>query len=83
MWDRSLSFALLVFLAGAVSASDPDLLLEPCLNDVSSSGAFPSQEMEDQIRAYLEWRSDDPTYLFRVFGVEVAAPDPGIISQAE
>ncbi|MES9955790.1 MAG: hypothetical protein ABW086_01975 [Sedimenticola sp.] len=34
-----------------------DLLeLEPCLNgEVSASGMFPNQKMEDQFIAYLKW----------------------------
>ena len=46
-----------------------DLSLEPAINgEVSRLGTFPTQKMEDEIHAYLEWRarSGSPYYLFQV-----------------
>jgi hypothetical protein len=52
-------------------------MLEPCINgDVSASGTFPTQEMEEQILAYLEWRSAEPYYLFQVAAQRISDPYP-------
>jgi hypothetical protein len=54
-----------------------DLELEPCINGaVSSTGLFPSQEMEDQIFAYLQWQSASPFYLFKVAGNQRPVSQP-------
>jgi hypothetical protein len=53
--------------------------LEPCINgEVSASGTFPSQAMEDQIGAYLDWsaRTGRPFYLFQVGGDRLTAAYP-------
>lgn len=66
-------FSLLAFSVyageGVVSLSAIDL--EPCVNGaVSESGTYPSQEMEDQIQAYLAWSQEtgNPFYMFRASG---------------
>lgn len=65
MFGKSVFFATCVALAGTTHAGD--LSLEPCINaDVSASGNFPTQLMEEQIQAYLDWRSYEPYYLFAV-----------------
>lgn len=71
---RKTLFALVIVFVLPVHASD---LLEPCLNpDVSATGSFPNQEMEDQIQAYLAWQSDAPYYLFRFASGHVLSPYP-------
>ena len=71
---RKTFVALLTLVAIPATASD---LLEPCINgDVSASGNFPSQDMEDQMLDYLSWRSADPYYLFRVAAQEIKSPYP-------
>lgn len=66
-------FSLLAFSVyagedvGSLSAID----LEPCVNGtVLESGAYPSQEMEDQIQAYPAWSQEtgNPYYMFRASG---------------
>ena len=65
---------LLTLTATAAPAGDE---LEPCINgDVSSSGNFPTQEMEDQINAYLAWKAAAPFYLFQVASGEIVSPYP-------
>lgn len=65
MFGKSLVPAVLLALSGAAAAAD--LTLEPCVNGaVSKSGSFPTQAMEREIYAYLDWRSYDPYYLFAV-----------------
>jgi hypothetical protein len=59
MSRKTLAAALLV--ASTTGAFASDLSLEPCINgDVSASGNFPSQAMEEQFHAYLNWRSQAP-----------------------
>lgn len=54
--------ALLLGFSHAQAAGD-DSLLEPCINgSVSASGYFPSQAMEDQFNAYLQWQDDELYY---------------------
>ena len=58
--------------------SDVDLSLEPSINgEVSRFGTFPSQKMEDQIHAYLEWRAESgsPYYLFQVAADRLSQAD--------
>jgi len=70
MFKKTLVLTVSLFASTAVFAND--LSLEPSINgDVSSSGNFPSQEMEDQVYAYLEWRSSQPYYLFRIASEEI------------
>lgn len=70
MYKKTLVLTLSLFASTAAFATD--LSLEPCINaDVSSSGNFPSQEMEDQVYAYLEWRSEQPYYLFRIASEDI------------
>ena len=60
---------LLVLPVVTLAKHSADLSLEPCINgEVSRLGSFPSQEMEEEIHAYLEWRarSGSPYYLFKV-----------------
>ena len=65
MFAKSLFPAALLALSGATAATD--LTLEPCVNGaVSKTGSFPTQAMEREIYAYLDWRSYDPYYLFAV-----------------
>jgi len=72
---RKTLFLLLTLVAIPAYAQD---LLEPCINgDVSASGNFPTQEMEEQILAYLDWQSAEPYYyLFRVVSQETATVYP-------
>lgn len=59
----------------AASADASEYSLEPCINGgVSSNGQFPSQEMEDQVQAYLEWKSSDPYYLFSISASSIDTP---------
>lgn len=52
-------FSLLAFSASAGGFPDAVPSLDPCVNaGVSRSGLFPSQEMEDQFAAYLQWTKD-------------------------
>jgi len=52
-------FSLLAFSASAGGLPDAVPSLEPCVNaGVSRSGLFPTQEMEDQFAAYLQWTKD-------------------------
>jgi len=60
---RTTLFALITFVAIPAHASG---LLEPCINgDVSASGSFPTQKMENesQFKAYLAGRLDEPPRL--------------------
>ena len=67
MFRKSLTILLFALTSSAVSADDHSL--EPCVNgDVSRSGNYPSQEMEDQINTYLAWQASQPYYLFKVSG---------------
>mgnify|MGYP001555607750 CR=1 FL=1 len=69
------TLGLTLALVGMSSAYASDLSLEPCINaDVSASGNFPSQEMEEQIHSYLSWRSDQPYYLFAVASELIETP---------
>ena len=72
MLQKSLAFVSLLLLSSATLADD--LSLEPCINgDVSRTGNFPTQDMEDQIAAYLEWQVADPYYLFRTENRKITA----------
>ena len=74
-----LAFSLLAFSVSATELPAADDSLEPCINGgVSATGAFPTQAMEDQIRAYAAWSSElgQPYYLFRVTAHQVAASYP-------
>jgi len=71
---RKTLFVLLGLVTIPAHASD---MLEPCINgDVSASGTFPTQEMEEQILASLEWRSAEPYYLFQVAAQRISDPYP-------
>jgi hypothetical protein len=71
---RKTVFVLLVSIATAAFAGDE---LEPCINgDVSATGNFPSQEMENQIHAYLAWQQAEPYYLFKVAAREIPSTYP-------
>ena len=62
-------------LTASLGASATDLTLEPCINgDVSNSGNYPSEAMERQIHAYLNWRSYEPYYLFAVSASYLESP---------
>ena len=55
------TLAVVLFVASTTGAFASDLSLEPCINgDVSASGNFPSQAMEEQFQAFLDWRSQAP-----------------------
>ena len=61
--------AVVALTLGSTTIAAEDVSLEPCINgDVSRSGNYPSQEMEEQIGAYLKWQASQPYYLFRVAG---------------
>ena len=67
MFRKTVILMFSVLLSSLAVAGNSDL--ELCINGgVSATGNFPSQAMEDQIHAYLDWRSDQgsPYYLFRV-----------------
>ncbi len=71
---RKTLFVLLGLVTLPVYASD---MLEPCINgDVSASGTFPTQEMEEQVHAYLDWQSAEPYYLFQVAAQRISDPYP-------
>jgi len=75
MSNKTLILAFSLLCSGSLMAGDLDL--EPCINGgVSSSGSFPTQDMEDQIHAYLKWRSDAPYHLFRVASKLIETPYP-------
>lgn len=74
MFERSLPLALAAVLFSAGAAAS-DLSLEPCINgDVSPSGTYPSATMEREIRAYLNWKSYEPYYLFAVSANYLESP---------
>lgn len=65
MFGKKFVAPLVLAFSGVAAAAD--LSLEPCVNGaVSRTGTFPTQAMESQINAYLNWRSYDPYYLFAV-----------------
>jgi 3-methyladenine DNA glycosylase/8-oxoguanine DNA glycosylase len=69
------ALVLSIALAAASAAPADDLSLEPCINGgVSSSGNYPSEAMERQIAAYLNWRSYEPYYLFAVSAQYLQSP---------
>jgi hypothetical protein len=73
MSGKLLGLTLSMVLSSSALATD--LSLEPCINgDVSERGSFPSQVMEDQVHAYLKWRSDQPYYLFTVASEFIETP---------
>lgn len=73
MFGKTLATALLLSLSVAATAEDHSL--EPCINgDVSGSGNYPSEAMERQIAAYLNWRSYEPFYLFAVSAQYLESP---------
>jgi hypothetical protein len=73
MIQKMLMFTFCLACGTPLIAADVDL--EPCINgEVSHSGNFPTQEMEEQIHAYLEWSSDAPYYLFRVAAKQIGTP---------
>ena len=75
MSTKTITFVMLT-LTSTLTLGD-DLSLEPCINGaVSSTGLFPSQEMENQIFAYLQWQSTEPYYLFKVAGAQITTPYP-------
>jgi hypothetical protein len=82
MMSNSLLPLAFSVLAYSVSAAEPpatDYSLEPCINGaVSATGAFPTQDMEDQIEAYVAWSSKmgQPYYLFRVMDDQFATAYP-------
>lgn len=65
MFGKSMIAAIALIAAGSTQGSD--LVLEPCVNgDVSQTGTWPTQLMEGNDRAQLDWQSYDPYYLFAV-----------------
>lgn len=65
----------LALLAATAGAQASDLALEPCINGgVSASGRFASQEAEDQVNAYVDWRLNQPYYALH--GRNAALRDP-------
>lgn len=55
-----LTLALLALSARAEPGPTSTNALEPCINgDVSKSGRFPSQAMEDAYASYLGWTHDE------------------------
>ena len=73
MFERTLIAG--IALAAVTSVNATDLSLEPCINGaVSGSGNFPTQTMEEQVYAYLDWRSNEPYYLFAVAANYIRTP---------
>ncbi len=67
MFRRAFAIVALTLASTAVLAEC--MSLEPCINgDVSRSGNYPSQDMEEQINAYLKCQESQPFYLFRIAG---------------
>ena len=61
------SLAVVALTLGSTVVMGDDHSLEPSINgEVSASGNYPTQEMEEQIYAYLEWQKSQPFHLFRV-----------------
>lgn len=61
MFGKKWVSLLAVVSTGSVVASD--LSLEPCINaDVSASGRYATQAIEDQANAYLDWQLNAPHY---------------------
>ncbi len=64
-----------LFTAGSLSAAQPatatEAKLDPCLNgQVSESGRFPTQAMEDEFNRYLSWVTENG------LGIEHALANP-------
>jgi hypothetical protein len=76
-----LALALAAFSVGA--APDPDLSieLEPCIRgDVSASGLFPTQAMEDAFESYLRWTQEQRLSPLVAFGsLIVGGSDAGTL----
>lgn len=73
MFRKTLGLTFL--LTATTGAFAADLSLEPCINgEVSASGNFSTRAMEEQIHAYLQWRSDQPYYLFAVASRQIETP---------
>ncbi len=65
MLEKILAFTLPALVSTVTLAVDDSL--EPCINgEVSRSGSFPAQSMEDRIYVYLDWQTKDPFSLFRI-----------------
>lgn len=71
--------ALLAFGVRAEPGPTPANALEPCINgEVSKSGIFPSQAMEDAFTSYLGWTRDERLSRLVVFeSVIDGAVEPG------
>ena len=70
-----LTLALLAFSVRAESSMASSHALEPCINgEVSASGLFPSQAMEDELASYLRWTKEQ--CLSRLVAFELLI-DPG------
>jgi len=75
--QKTLLLVSLAMVSSIALAADTDTSLEPCINgEVSRTGNFPTQKMEDQIHAYLKWQAVDPYYLFRTEGRKITAAYP-------
>ena len=80
MFGTNFTLAASLLLSTSVTGGE-DLNLEPCINgQVSSQGVFPTQIMEDQITAYLEWSAakGNPYYLFSMVSKPVMGADSRI-----
>ena len=78
MLRTCLLFCLIALPVLTLAGQSVDLELEPSINgEVSRLGTFPNQQMEDQINAYLQWRSKSgsPYYLFQVSADQLTSAD--------
>ncbi len=74
MLEKLLAFTMPALLATVTLAGDDSL--EPCINgEVSRSGDFASQVMQDQVYVHLQWQTDDP-HQFRVAARKVQTAYP-------
>jgi hypothetical protein len=65
MFEKVLATTLVACVSTGACATD--VSLEPCINGgVSPSGTYPSEAIERGMRAYHNWRTYDPYYLFAV-----------------
>lgn len=73
MFGKLFAAALLTLVGNSTFASDESL--EPCINGgVSPSGSYPSETIERGMRAYVNWRTYEPYYLFAVSADYLQSP---------
>ena len=70
-----LIFSLFASAVSAEAQPTVNLDLEPCFNgEVSATGAFPTQAMEEQVDAFVNWTAETGRfyYLFEVAGAKLS-----------